>query len=108
VIEIPTTPYYLVLLESGDQYSQLNEYAMAHVDFIDKLITESKILIGGDLDVSNQDVGKRLGNIVGAYLLNVRSMAEAADIARNDPFIIHEVYTPLIIRWDLVDVEDEK
>lgn len=108
MIDIPTTPYYLVLLESGAQYSRLNEYEMAHVDFIDKLIAESKIFIGGDLDFSNQDAGIRLDNIVGAYLLNVRSRAEATEIANNDPFIIHKVYTPLIIRWDLVAMEDKK
>jgi uncharacterized protein YciI len=108
MIAIPTTPYYLVLLGRGEQYSRLNDYAMAHVDFIDKLIVGDKVFIGGDLDVTDQDAGRRLDNIVGAYLLNVRSRAEATEISNNDPFIIHKVYTSLIVRWDLVAMEDKK
>jgi uncharacterized protein YciI len=102
-MEIQTTPYFLVLLEKSEQYSSLDDFTENHIAYIDALIEKDKIFIGGDLIADSKKSRLIFTNIESAYLLNVRTLEEATQIAQKEPFSKNNVYKPIIIQWNLIN-----
>ena len=50
VPEIPTVPYFLVLLMPGRNHAAASDHFAAHVDFIDAMAAANVVLLGGDFD----------------------------------------------------------
>ncbi len=97
VPEIPTVPYFLVLLVPGRNHAAAEEYFAAHVDFIDAMAAANVVLLGGDFDSA-------IAGADAAYLLHTASQAEAAAWAAKDPLIAHAVYESRIVAWNLVGI----
>lgn len=101
-----TTPYYLVLLFRGENYTQLGRFADAHVAFITDLIREDRVFIGGDIFPLGSYPALLPDAPVGAYLLKVGSREDAEATANRDPMIVNRIWTPVFLQWDLVGMED--
>jgi uncharacterized protein YciI len=93
-----TVSYYLVLLEASANRKQEEKYEVEHIRFIDTMIEQNKVLLGGSLGIG-------LNEVEGAYLLNVRTHAEAETWTLKDPFVQHNIFRPRIIQWDLVGID---
>lgn len=97
-MEVITVPYFLVLLEASTNRKQEEKYRIQHMEFIDSMIEQNKVLLGGSL-------GTGLKEMEGAYLSNVRTYAQAEEWALKDPYFEHNVYRAHIIQWDLVGID---
>jgi uncharacterized protein YciI len=97
-MEVRTVPYFLVLLEASANRQQEEKYRAQHMEFIDSMIEQNKVLLGGSL-------GTGLKEMEGAYLLNVRTYAQAEAWVLKDPYVEHNIYTTHIIQWDLVGID---
>lgn len=96
-LEIPTVPYFLVLLVPGSNYQAGPEYFAAHVEFIETMTAANVVLLGGDF-------GTAIEGAEAAYLLRVASEADAAAWAAKDPLVENAVYQPKIVSWKLVGI----
>lgn len=92
-----TVPYFLVLLEPlGDTAASDEDFA-DHVTFVDQMIAENVVLLGGGFD-------GRLDGAIGAYLLHTASLAIAEEWAARDPLMARGACSARIVRWDLVGI----
>lgn len=96
--EIPSVPYFLVLLIPGGNHQAAAQHFAAHVAFVDTMIAANVVLLGGDFDSA-------IDGAEGAYLLHTGSEDEAYAWAAKDPFIAHAVYRPRVVAWNLVGID---
>jgi uncharacterized protein YciI len=76
--------YVLVILSRGARDREDPSYAAAHTAFIEGLIKQNRILLGGAF-------AKRAGDVEAAYILRADSVDEARTIAEADPFVAADV-----------------
>ena len=95
--EIPTIPYYLVLLTRSKRFAESEVPFAAHVEFIGEMTAASVVLLGGDLDPP-------IDGADGAYLLHTASRAEAESWAARDPLVSSGAYAARLIAWHLVAI----
>lgn len=95
--DIPTVPYFLVLLHAGPDRDAVEPPWSAHVAFIDTLTELEVVLLGGDF-------GSPVAGAEAAYLLRTATRQEAETWAHQDPLIRHRYYVPEVVEWHLVGV----
>jgi uncharacterized protein YciI len=95
--EIPTIPYFLVLLVPGSNHAAAAEHVAAHVDFIDAMAAANVVLLGGGFEST-------IDGADAAYLLHTASRAQAEEWAAKDPLVANGVYEPRIVVWNLVGI----
>ena len=96
-LEIPTVPYFLVLLKPAANHAAGPQHFADHVAFVEEMTAAGVVLLGGDFD----DV---IEGAEGGYLLRTASLAEADAWAARDPLVSNGVYTPRIVAWRLVGI----
>lgn len=97
--EIQQVPYFLVLLRIGSNHENGPQYWADHIQFIELMIKENIVLLGGDWETGFDD-------IEGAYLLFTSSRSEAEEWASRDPLVANKIYTASIIEWKLVGINE--
>jgi uncharacterized protein YciI len=90
-------PYVLVFLRAGANVEADELHARAHTAFIDSLIRQNLVLLGGAF-------AEPVGDVQAAYLLRCSNAEEARAIAAQDPFVVHDVLRPDCIEWALVGI----
>jgi uncharacterized protein YciI len=96
-LEVPTVPYYLVLLIPDSNREAGEQHFAAHVAFIDEMTAADAVLLGGDFETA-------IDGAEGAYLLRAESRAEAEAWAAKDPLIRNAVYRAKVVAWRLVGI----
>jgi hypothetical protein len=89
--------YVLVILRGGEEVGEEPLHSSEHERFIDSLIGDNAVLLGGPFATSVDDAGA-------AYVLRCRDVEEARAIAARDPLVIHGVVRPQFVEWELVGV----
>ena len=89
--------YVLVMLLEGPRFGEVE---VDHEPFIDSLIAEHLVLLGGDL------VGAEQG-VQAAYVLRCDDLAAAEAIVATDPFVTSGVMRPRLAEWQLVGIDLE-
>jgi uncharacterized protein YciI len=90
----------LVLLAPGAGHAAGEELQADHERFIDGLIDQKRVVLGGDW----------LPPIAGfeaSYLLSCASLDEAREIAASDPFVRAEAMRFEVVEWQLVGVDPD-
>lgn len=105
-MDIATTPYYLVLLLKGREYDQLATFTDAHISFVDTLIGENKLYIGGDIIPFPEHDKNLPQQLVSAYLLKTANREEAIRLTHQDPLVKNNILVPLFLQWDLVGMDE--
>jgi len=95
--EVPSVPYYLVLLVPSVNHAAGGQHFAAHVKFIDEMSAANVVLLGGDFEAT-------IEGAEAAYLLHTASRAEAEAWAANDPLVKHAVYSTKVVAWHLVGI----
>jgi len=95
--EVPTVPYYLVLLIPGVNHTAGEQHFAAHVAFIDEMAAAKVVLLGGEFEAT-------IDGAEAAYLLHTASRAEAEAWAAKDPLVEHAVYRTKVVAWRLVGI----
>jgi uncharacterized protein YciI len=90
--------YFLVALVDGPNAAEEPKHADAHVEFIDSLIEQRLVFLGGDFSAPVGDVGA-------AYVLRCESIDDAQAIAADDPYSIHGVCEATTVEWNLVGID---
>jgi uncharacterized protein YciI len=90
----------LVLLAPGAQASAGEEVGAGHVRFVEDLIEQKKIVLGGDWEPP-------IGGFEAAYLLSCASLDEAREIAASDPLVHSGGMQFEVVEWQLVDFDPE-
>lgn len=95
--DVDAVAYFLVLLQPGPNHASEPEHRAAHISFIESMEAANVVLLGGwfDAPVASADA---------AYLLHVASQADAEGWAAKDPFIVHGVFRPRVVVWNLVGI----
>lgn len=96
-LEVPTVPYYLVLLIPGPNHAAGERHFVAHVEFIDAMAAANVVLLGGEFAAA-------IDGAEAAYLLYTASQAEAEAWAAKDPLVRHAVYRTKVVAWRLVGI----
>jgi uncharacterized protein YciI len=91
--------HVLVLLAPGAGRHG-DEVQADHERFIDELIAEKQIVLGGDWKPP-------VAGYEAAYLLSCASLEEAREIAASDPFVQHDAMRFEVVEWELVDVDPD-
>ena len=86
--------YVLVTLLEGPRFGEVD---VDHEPFIDSLIAEHLVLLGGDLVDADQGVR-------GAYVLRCDDLAAAEAIVATDPLVTSSVMRPRLAEWQLVGI----
>jgi hypothetical protein len=89
--------YVLVTLLEGPQFGEVD---VDHEPFIDSLIAEHLVLLGGNLVESEQ-------GIRAAYVLCCDDLAAAEAIVAADPLVTSGVMRPRLDEWQLVGIDLE-
>ncbi len=97
--KIHQVSYFLVLLRIGPNHENGSQYWEDHIQFIELMIEENIVLLGGDWESGFDD-------IEGAYLLHTSSRSEAEQWASRDPLVIHKIYIAHVIEWRLVGINE--
>jgi uncharacterized protein YciI len=90
-------PYVLVFLRGGANIEAGELHAEAHTAFIDSLIRQNLVLLGGAF-------AEPVGDVHAAYLLRCSGAEEARAIAAQDPFVVHDALRPDCVEWALVGI----
>jgi uncharacterized protein YciI len=93
-------PYVLVILRSGGNAADDQLHAPAHERFIDSLIKQNIVLLGGAFAEAVNDASA-------AYVLRCSGIEEARAIVAEDPFVVHDVLRPECVEWELVGVNPD-
>jgi uncharacterized protein YciI len=88
-------PYVLVTLIEGPRFGEVE---VDHEPFIDSLIAEHLVLLGGDLVDSEQGVRA-------AYVLRCDDLAAAEAIVATDPLVTSGVMRAQLAEWQLVGID---
>jgi uncharacterized protein YciI len=97
VDDIPTVPYFLVLLLPGPNRAAEPEHSAAHIAFIETMEAAKVVLLGGEF-------GSLVDGAQAAYLLHVSSQSEAEEWAAKDPFVVEGVFQARVVTWHLVGI----
>jgi uncharacterized protein YciI len=89
--------YVLVTLLEGPQFGEVD---VDHEPFIDSLIAQHLVLLGGDLVDSEE-------GIRAAYVLRCDDLAAAEAIVAADPLVTSGVMRPRLAEWQLVGIDLE-
>lgn len=95
--EVPTVPYFLILLVPDSNHASGPQHFAAHVEFIGQMTAANVVLLGGDFDVTVEGAEA-------AYLLRTPSRAEAEAWSSRDPLVANGVYRTRIVTWSLVGI----
>ena len=90
----------LVLLAPGAGNASSEELQADHERFIDGLIDQKRVVLGGDWKPP-------IAGFEAAYLLSCASLDEAREIAASDPFVRGEANRFEVVEWQLVAVDPE-
>lgn len=85
----------MVILRAGEHVG--DEPVHSEQQFIDSLIRDNIVLLGGPFAAPVQDARA-------AYLLRCEDVEEARAIAGRDPLTVHGVMRPQCVQWELVGV----
>ena len=96
----PPSGYVLVMLRRGENDSDYRLYAAAHTAFIEGLIKQNRILLGGRF-------ATRADDVEAAYVLRAGNVDEARTIAEADPFATAGVCRPECRRWKLIGINPD-
>jgi uncharacterized protein YciI len=90
----------LVLLRPGTNRTSAEELQADHERFIDGLIEQKRVVLGGDWlpPIAGFEAG---------YLLSCASLDEAREIAASDPFVRDEAMRSEVVEWQLVGVDPD-
>jgi uncharacterized protein YciI len=94
---IPSVPYFLVLLHAGPHRATAEPAWSAHVAFIDSMAELGVVLLGGDF-------GTPVAGADAAYVLHTSTRTEAETWAHKDPLVLQGYFVPEVIEWRLVGV----
>jgi uncharacterized protein YciI len=97
VDEVPTVPYFLVLLAPGQNHAAEPQHRAAHIAFIERMEAANIVLLGGEFS-------SPIDGAQAAYLLHVSSPSEAENWAARDPLVVEEVFQPRVVAWHLVGI----
>lgn len=95
--DIPTVPYFLVLMLPDDGFATEPEHRAAHIAFIETMEAADVVLLGGEF-------GSPVDGAQAAYLLHVSSQADAEQWAAKDPLVLNKVCQTRVIPWHLVGI----
>jgi hypothetical protein len=73
VDDVPTVPYFLVLLYPGPNRAAEPQHRAAHIAFIETMETATVVLLGGEF-------GSQIDGAPAAYLLHVASQSDAREV----------------------------
>ena len=90
----------LVLLAADADRASGNELQADHERFIDGLIAQKRIVLGGDWKPP-------VAGFEAAYLISCGSLDEARQIAASDPFVSSEAMRFDVVEWELVGVDPD-
>jgi uncharacterized protein YciI len=93
-------PYVLVILRGGGNAGDDQLHAPAHERFINSLIRQNLVLLGGAFAEAVDDA-------YAAYVLRCSGVEEAGRIVAADPFVIQDVVRPECVVWELVGVNPD-
>jgi uncharacterized protein YciI len=97
VDDIPTVPYFLILLQPGPNRAAEPEHRAAHIAFIETMEAANVVLLGGEF-------GSVVHGAQAAYLLHVSSQSEAERWAAKDPLVVENVFQARVVAWHLVGI----
>lgn len=97
VDDVPTVPYFLVLLDPGPNRVAEPQHRAAHIAFIETMEAAHVVLLGGEF-------GAPIDGAQAAYLLHVSSQLEAERWAATDPLIVKQVFRARVVAWHLVGI----
>ena len=92
--------YVLVILRNGRNAEDEQAHAPAHERFIDSLIEQNVVLLGGAFANAVNDASA-------AYVLRCDGVDEARGIVADDPFVVHDVVRAECVEWDLVGINPD-
>jgi uncharacterized protein YciI len=87
--------YVLVTLLEGPRFGEVDD--VDHEPFIDSLIAEHLVLLGGDLVDAE--------GVRGAYVLRCDDLAAAEAIVATDPLVASGAMRPRLAEWQLVGID---
>jgi hypothetical protein len=93
-------PYYLIVLRAGLREADEQEHAAAHEAFVDSLVQQNVVLLGGPF-------GQPFRDAKAAYLVRCDGVDQARMLAASDPFVLRDVARPHCLEWRLVGVNPE-
>jgi uncharacterized protein YciI len=97
VDDVPTVPYFLVLLYPGSNRAAEPQHRAAHIAFIEAMEAATVVLLGGEF-------GSPIDGAQAAYLLRVSSQLEAEEWTAKDPLIVEKVFHARVVAWHLVGI----
>lgn len=97
VDDVPTVPYFLVLLAPGPNRAAEPQHRAAHIAFIETMEAANVVLLGGEF-------GSPIDGAQAAYLLHVSSQSEAERWVARDPLIVEKVFQARVVAWHLVGI----
>jgi uncharacterized protein YciI len=90
----------LVLLAPRPSHASSEDLQAGHEGFIDGLIAENRIVLGGDWKPP-------IAGFDAAYLLSCATLHEARQIAAKDPFVRGDAMRFEVVEWELVGVDPD-
>ena len=87
----------LVLMTPDDTASVTPVLDAEHERFIDDLVEQNKVVLGGELKSTSIQY-------MGAYVVPCASLDEAREIAESDPLVRHNAIRCDVIEWELVGI----
>lgn len=97
VDDVPTVPYFLVLLYPGPNRAAEPKHRAAHIAFIETMEAAAVVLLGGEF-------GSPIDGAQAAYLLRVAAQSEAERWAAKDPLVAEKVFQARVVAWHLVGI----
>jgi uncharacterized protein YciI len=95
-----STGYVLVILGPGENEDAYRVYDSAHREFIEDLIRQNQILLGGAFATA-------VGDVDAAYVLRTGTVEAAQAIADADPFVVNGVCRRECREWKLVGINPD-
>ena len=92
--------YALALFRSTSQTCS-DETQTKHVEFIDSLIQENRILLGGGVPESPEN------GTIGGYILRAESLDEALQTVKQDPYRTTGTYEAEVMEWRLIGINPD-
>jgi uncharacterized protein YciI len=90
----------LVLLSPGAKHESAEALSVEHERFIDSLIAERRVVLGGDWKPP-------VAGYEAAYLLSCATLDDACEIASSDPFVRGEALRFEVVEWELVGFDPD-
>jgi uncharacterized protein YciI len=90
----------LVLLSPGAKHESAEALSVEHERFIDSLIAERRVVLGGDWKPP-------VAGYEAAYLLSCATLDDACEIASSDPFVRGEALRFVVVEWELVGFDPD-